>query len=140
TLPARPYPTPSSEPHEVDIEPVSLEERGFDARYSMRAVLGVGGMGEVRLYKDNRIGREIAMKLALRGEGSRSDSGARFEREARVQGQLEHPAFVPVYDIGIGTEGPYFTMKRVRGHTLDEVIAGLKDKAPEIVSRFTRHK
>jgi serine/threonine-protein kinase len=140
TLPARAYPTPSSEPPEVDVEPVSLEERGFDARYTQRAVLGVGGMGEVRLYKDNRIGREVAMKLALRGEGSRSDSGPRFEREARVQGQLEHPALVPVYDIGIGPEGPFFTMKRVRGHTLDEVIAGLKERSPEIVSQFSRHK
>jgi serine/threonine-protein kinase len=141
TLPARPYPTPtSSKPPEVDLEPRSLEDRGFDARYSVRTLLGVGGMGEVRLYKDNRIGREIAMKLALRGRGSRSDSRERFEREARVQGQLEHPALVPVYDMAIGPEGAYFTMKRVRGHTLDEVIASLRARDADIEARFSRHK
>ena len=39
-----------------------------------------------------------------------------------MQGQLEHPAVVPVYDLGVGPDGgAYFTMKRIRGETLDEI-------------------
>ena len=57
-------------------------------------------MGEVRLCKDRRIGREIAIKVIKDGHGSRGDARVRFEREARVQGQLEHPSVVPVYDLG----------------------------------------
>jgi eukaryotic-like serine/threonine-protein kinase len=132
--------TPLSEPHEVDTERTPLEDHGFEDRYGMRAVLGVGGMGEVRLYKDRRIGREIAMKIALKGQGSRSGARARFEREARVQGQLEHPAIVPVYDIGMGPDGPYFSMKRVRGKTLDDVIGELRSDAPEAAAHFTQRR
>ena len=129
--------TPLSEPHEVDMARTPLEDHGFDDRYLVRAVLGVGGMGEVRLTKDRRIGREIAMKVALGGQGSRSNARTRFEREARVQGQLEHPAIVPVYDMGMGPDGPYFTMKRVRGKTLDEIVDALRAGTPEAVAQFS---
>ncbi len=53
----------------------------------------------------------------------------RFEREARVQGQLEHPSVVPVYDLGIDEAGvPFFTMKRVRGDTFGDVLERLADR------------
>jgi serine/threonine-protein kinase len=79
-------------------------------------------MGEVFLLRDGVIGRDVAMKSIrqeLQGDGL---TRARFLREARIQGQLEHPSIVPVYDLGIGPTGqPYFTMRRVRGRTLDEL-------------------
>jgi len=66
----------------------------------------------------------VAMKrLHQAHHDARPDLRERFLREARVQGQLEHPSVVPVYDIGEDHEGrEYFTMKRVRGRTLEEVI------------------
>ena len=68
---------------------------------------------------DGRIGREVALKKLATRRGASADARARFVREARVQGQLEHPAIVPVYDLGAATgRQPYFTMKRVRGQTL----------------------
>jgi serine/threonine-protein kinase len=87
------------------------------ARYDALELLGEGGMGEVRLCKDVLIGREVARKAIRPGHGSRSDLRRRFLREARVQGQLEHPAIVPVYDLSLGPEPAFFTMKRVRGVT-----------------------
>jgi serine/threonine protein kinase len=57
-------------------------------------------MGVVKACTDQRIGREVAMKIVRPGEGSGGDLKARFLREACVQGQLEHPAIVPVYDLG----------------------------------------
>src|SRR4051794_9276287 len=69
-------------------------------RYELRSLLGEGGMGEVHVCKDRQIGREVALKIIRRDAALRADVLARFEREARVQGQLEHPAIVPVYDLG----------------------------------------
>ncbi|MFO0578348.1 MAG: hypothetical protein U1A78_30450 [Polyangia bacterium] len=82
-------------------------------RYLTRRLLGRGGMGEVRLCKDFRIGRSVAMKV-LHPE-ARLDLTAqlRFVQEAQIQGQLEHPAIPPVYDLGMQPDGTlFFTMKR----------------------------
>ncbi|HEY5947147.1 MAG TPA: serine/threonine-protein kinase [Kofleriaceae bacterium] len=94
-----------------------------DARYAMRALLGKGGMGEVWLAHDQRIDRDIAVKL-MRGGGSKdSEAVARFLREAKVQGRLEHPGVVPVHDLGGDDSAPYFAMKRLTGTTLHDVLA-----------------
>ncbi len=132
----------SSTPPEVDPAPAPLVEPSFEARYEDRVLLGEGGMGEVRLVKDQRIGREIAMKVIRRSaEGSRGDARVRFEREARVQGQLEHPSVVPVYDLGIRPDGSaFFTMKRVRGQTLEQVIDALRRGDAEAAAIHTRRK
>ncbi len=105
-------------------------------RYDVVATLGAGGMGEVRLLHDRRIGREVAMKLIHKDQGSFGDAKQRFLREARVQGQLEHPAIVPVYDLGVGVDGPYFTMKRIRGLTLEDVVVALAAGETDAVAAF----
>ncbi len=107
----------------------------FDERYSGGDLLGRGGMGEVCQYQDSVIGRSVAVKF-LRGAGG-AESTARFIREARVQGQLQHPAVVPVYDIGLRGDGEtFFTMKKLGGRTLGEIIIELRDgNAPEVVHR-----
>jgi eukaryotic-like serine/threonine-protein kinase len=109
-------------------------------RYAEGELLGVGGMGEVRLHGDARIGRQVALKT-LRSEVVSGNALARFVREARVQGQLEHPSIVPVYDLGVDPEGrPFFTMKRVRGPTLSDIIELLKSGDADAEVRFSRHK
>jgi eukaryotic-like serine/threonine-protein kinase len=96
-------------------------------RYEQIRQLGEGGMGEVRLCRDRVIGREVAMKVMLDAQASREDMKARFVREARVQGQLEHPAIVPVYDFGAGDDDKvFFTMRRVKGVTLEEILELLR--------------
>jgi eukaryotic-like serine/threonine-protein kinase len=98
-------------------------------------------MGEVRICRDLRLGRAVAHKVVQPEERGNPDTLARFLREARVQGQLEHPAIVPVYDLGEGPDGtPYFTMKRIRGVTLAEIIAGLRAGDSKFTEKYTRHK
>src|SRR5262245_55913326 len=63
-----------------------------EGRYKMDRKLGTGSMGEVRLCKDERIGRDVAMKVILPEHRADTQLRARFLREARVQGQLEHPS------------------------------------------------
>jgi eukaryotic-like serine/threonine-protein kinase len=113
----------------------------FAERYHFTKMLGEGGMGEVRLCRDRMIGREVAMKVILPSISSRSEIHARFVREARVQGQLEHPAIVPVHDFGVDADGhAFFTMKRVRGVTLEDVLDGLRRGHDETTREHTRHK
>src|SRR6266576_2343960 len=77
--------------------------------YDVGDVIGKGGMGEVLLAHDPKIGRNIAVD--------------RFLREAKIQARLDHPAIVPVYELGQDENGhPYFTMKRLAGTTLYEVL------------------
>lgn len=62
-----------------------------------------------------------------------------FLREARIQGQLEHPGIVPVYDLGAGANGQlYFTMQRLNGTSLRTVLEGLKSGNRAMVERFSR--
>lgn len=91
-------------------------------RYELGPVLGRGGMGEVRIARDKRIRRDVAVKL-LRTSARDDETIGRFFREARVQGVLEHPAVVPVHDLGIDPNGnPYFVMKKLAGITLADAV------------------
>jgi tRNA A-37 threonylcarbamoyl transferase component Bud32 len=125
----------------VDPHAVTLLDLGRAARYELREVLGEGGMGEVRLCRDRRMGREVAMKVMHAEQAVRADLRTRFLREARVQGQLEHPAIVPVYDLGLAEDGAsHFTMKRVRGVTLAAAVAALASDEPGAAERFSRRR
>ena len=71
--------------------------------------------GGVPCARTTGVGRDIAMKVIRAERGGHADARTRFMREARVQGQLEHPSIVPVYDLGRDANGSaYFTMRRVR--------------------------
>lgn len=84
-------------------------------------VLGEGGSGQVLLWQDGVLGREVAVKLADGNE-------ARLFDEARLTGQLDHPAVVPVFELGRRASGEaYCTMQRVSGRTLTQAIADAKD-------------
>jgi serine/threonine-protein kinase len=122
----------------VDVSGPPLENLDPERRYELGATIGRGGMGEVRYCHDVVLRRHLAMKLAsTAAHGSHN----RFVREARVQGQLEHPAIVPVHDLGVRPDGtPYFTMKRVRGVTLEDVLNGLHDGDPLTREKFSRRR
>ncbi len=101
--------------------------------YELGELIGSGGMGEVLLARDPRVGRDIAVKR-MRAAGD-AEATSRFIREARIQARLEHPAIVPVHEIGQSADGsPYFTMKRVAGTTL----AKLMHDEPEARQRLLR--
>jgi serine/threonine protein kinase len=112
-------------PGSLRSEPIS----GSDSeRYKdTQRMLGAGGMGTIELVRDEKIGREVALKLMAKHSRDDSAARARFLREARIQGCLEHPAIVPVYDMGAGDDGPFFTMKRVRGQSLSQVFRAMRD-------------
>src|SRR6185503_12778035 len=94
-----------------------------DPRYVLDVEIGRGGLGRVVRARDERIGRTIAIKTLLVRD---ADMQRRFEREARITAQLEHPAIIPVYDIGLDREPPFIAMKLVSGRTLHALITEAK--------------
>ena len=92
--------------------------------FEVSSPLGAGGMGEVYLAKDLRLGREVALKV-LPEELSKDPSRlARFEQEARSASALNHPNIVTIYEIGREGDTPYIAMELVDGKTLRELSVG----------------
>jgi serine/threonine-protein kinase len=103
-------------------------------RYKLGEVIGKGGMGEVVLAHDERIGREVAVKR-IRADEPNPEELARFVREALVQGRLGHPAIVPVHDLAVDREGrPFFVMKRLTGTTMSDLLATLGDPTTDALA------
>jgi tRNA A-37 threonylcarbamoyl transferase component Bud32 len=136
------YRPPVKPPRQVEAPTESdLVSHDFGKRYRLGKPLGQGAMGEVLVTRDLRVLRDVAMKRMHVAHHAHADLRRRFLREARVQGQLEHPALVPVYDIGVDPEGrEYFTMKRVRGRTLEDIVRGLRSGDPAFQGQYSRRK
>ena len=97
-----------------------------EARYRALGVIGRGGMGEVVSAHDEQLGRSVAIKR-LRSPNAPADVIARFVREARIQGRLDHPAIPPVHELWHDERGqPFFVMKQLSGITLAEVLVRLR--------------
>lgn len=115
---------------------IPIEE--MPGRYTRISEQGRGGMGHVFLVHDRNMGRDVAYKELLPSPDETTrllDSPvrtvtamtARFMREGRITAQLEHPAIVPVYEIGWRRDGgPYYTMKLVKGRTLSQALSQAK--------------
>ncbi|MCB9626729.1 MAG: serine/threonine protein kinase [Sandaracinaceae bacterium] len=102
---------------------VAFGSQPFADRYALVSQLGVGGMGEVWLIRDRQLERGVALKT-VRQDKLSAGAATRFADEVLLQAQLDHPAFVPVHEVGVGPSGePYFTMRRVEGHALSEALA-----------------
>ena len=105
------------------------------SRYLADRELGRGAMGVVQLVLDQDLQREVALKTLLPEDAKRAGSRAHLIREARLAGGLEHPNIVPIYELGLlEDKQPFFTMRRLQGHTLSDILrrhADSRDQAPE---------
>src|SRR5262245_25220299 len=84
--------------------------------------LGAGGMGEVYLAEDTRLGRKVALKLLSHGLDGDSQSRMRFLREARLASALDHPNICTIHEIGKASGRLYIAMQYIEGKTLRELI------------------
>ncbi len=88
--------------------------------YEIVAKLGAGGMGEVWRARDLHLGRDVALKVLPEGFTRDPDRLARFEREARLLAQLNHPNVAQIYDLETSGETRALVMELVEGQTLAE--------------------
>ncbi len=127
---------------------VENPQRILAGRYQVGELIGRGGMAEVHIGHDARLGRTVAIKI-LRADLARDPSFlARFRREAQAAASLNHPAVVAVYDTGedLQTDAasgqtahtPFIVMEYVEGHTVRDILrdghAVPIDEAIEITS------
>jgi hypothetical protein len=87
-------------------------------RYRLERRLGAGGFGVVWLGWDEKLEREVAVKVIPREE----DGGGRVEREARAAARLNHPGIVAVYELAADEHDVYLVSELVRGRTLAELM------------------
>jgi tetratricopeptide (TPR) repeat protein len=102
----------------------------FGGRYTLGEEIARGGMGVVYRAADTAFGREVAVKVLSEKFGPASGMARRFADEARITGQLQHPAIPPAHDLGTLPDGrPFLAMKLIRGRTLDALLAERPDPA-----------
>ncbi|HEY8620309.1 MAG TPA: Stk1 family PASTA domain-containing Ser/Thr kinase [Dermatophilaceae bacterium] len=115
-------------------------------RYQVGELIGRGGMAEVHVGQDTRLGRTVAIKM-LRSDLARDPTFlSRFRREAQSAAGLNHPSIVAVYDSGEDEDTddrgatvalPYIVMEYVEGHTLREVLTEERIMDPADAARVT---
>jgi serine/threonine protein kinase len=98
-----------------------------NTKYTLLKKIGSGGMAEVYLVFDTELEREAALKV-IHPEHTSEDFSARMMREAKVIAQMEHPAIVPVHDVGELPDGRiFYVMKYVQGELLDSHSAKISE-------------
>ena len=78
---------------------MAIEPGTKHGRYEIRSQIGAGGMGEVYLARDPKIGRDVAIKVLPSALSDDKERLARFEQEAQAAGSLNHPNILAIYDV-----------------------------------------
>ena len=86
--------------------------------YRVLEKIGAGGMGEVYRARDERLGRDVALKLIRPASSDNPDHLRRFEQEARAAAALNHPNIVAIFDVGFEGKTPYIVSELLEGKTL----------------------
>ncbi len=106
-------------------------------KYRVLTTINSGGMGVILQARDLRIRRTVAMKVMNSKHQFSRENALRFIDEVQLTGQLEHPNIVPVYEVGIDEQGEmFYTMKFVKGTTLDDVLRGIRGGEKEVIEKY----
>ena len=92
------------------------------SHFRITAKLGEGGMGEVYLAEDTKLGREVAIKVLPEAVASDPERLARFEREAKVLASLNHPNIGAIYGLEEADDKRFLVLELIDGDTLQELI------------------
>ncbi len=91
--------------------------------YRVLEKIGAGGMGEVYRARDERLGRDVALKLIRPASSDNPDHLHRFEHEARAAAALNHPNILAIFDVGFEGTSPYIVSELLEGQTLRQRLA-----------------
>jgi hypothetical protein len=107
----------------------TLADGAILGRYRLIRQLGSGAFGTVWAARDERLDRDVAVKVLPRSRVIHQ----RFEREARAAARLQHPAIVTLYEAAVDDEGAYLVSELVRGRTLDQMLEAGRLSDQEII-------
>jgi len=116
----------------VETHPSRLSPGESIGPYKILSLLGSGGMGEVYRAKDQRLERDVAIKVLPQGIANNLESLARFDRETKALAALSHPNILAIYDVGNQDGNVYAVTELLKGETLRSHLARTKftwDKA-----------
>jgi eukaryotic-like serine/threonine-protein kinase len=91
-------------------------------RYEIRAQIGAGGMGEVYRARDEKLNRDVAIKILPESFSQDQQRVLRFEQEAQAAGTLNHPNILSIYDVGSHDGQVYVVSELLEGETLHELL------------------
>ena len=111
--------------------PTSGEKFG---QYEIISAIGAGGMGEVFLARDMRLGRKAALKFLIAGLASQPEHLDRFIHEARAASALNHPNICTIYEINETGEIPFIAMEFIEGETLADMIGRRRRNARQTLA------
>lgn len=135
-----------NKPQDV-VPPDELKKRlnvgysGSISRFEDLHLLGMGGVSEVFSGKDTVLNREVAIKVLRPANRDKLELVEGFVREARATAQIDHPNIVPVHEMGVFDDaGLYFTMKKVGGETLRNLIERIRNRDKDALKNYSlRH-
>jgi eukaryotic-like serine/threonine-protein kinase len=102
--------------------------------YSLVSRLGSGGMGEIYLAQDTRLGRQVALKFLPPSFREDPERLRRFQNEARAASTLNHPNVATIYEIAEAEDITFIAMEFIEGQTLNQKISGRTLMTGEIVN------
>ena len=106
-------------------------------KYDELKLLTEGGTAKLYTTLDLNLQRNVAYKTLHEDLRESEIETKRFLREARVTANIQHPGTVPLYELGRDREGQlFFTMKKVDGRDLREILLDLRQEVPEVVDKF----
>ena len=120
-------------------QPVNVGGRlvaAHQGEYKLVKEIARGGMGQIYFGEDPQLERQVAVKVSSISEGG---GDPRFTKEAKVLALLAHPNIVPIYNVGVDAQGrPFYSMKLVKGRTLQAVLNALKDGDAAATKEYTQ--
>lgn len=113
----------------------SLSQKVKD-KYEIEEIIAQGGMKTIIRLRDKDTSRNVAMAMLTNADADLVSQG-RFVREARITANLEHPNIIPIHEIGVDVNTPYFIMKLIEGETLLDIIEKMRANDPKYIERYT---
>jgi serine/threonine protein kinase len=106
----------------MSAELLAALRRDLSNEYQVNDLLGRGGMSFVFLAQERELNRQVAIKVLPLQLMSGGDFAERFEREGKIAASLDHPNIVPIFRVGASSTFLWYSMKRIRGRSLEQII------------------
>jgi len=136
TIPQRPRQEAEARQPGNASEAASQNKAPLSGEYTLVREIARGGMGQIYFGEDPQLKRQVAVKVSRVAQGGEDP---RFSKEAEVLAHLAHPNIVPIHAIGVdGLGRPFYSMKLVKGRTLQAVLNALREGDAAFMKEYTR--